>query len=127
VVTSAFPDAFIGAADQIDLGPGNDTLDLFGEVDSDQKHWDLKNFAGTENVVNISSLMVVTGNDGPNLLSFIDSDAQGVCTIIGNGGDDTIVGSLAVDSLSGGDGNDTIDGRGGGDSLDGGLGQNIVK
>lgn len=46
-------------------------------------------------------------------------------SLLGNGGNDTLLGGSAADTLNGGDGNDSLDGQGGPDAIEGGEGDDI--
>ena len=68
-----------------------------------------------------------TGNDtliGGPAGDFMNGDG-GNDLIFGNGGDDTILGGASADTINGGDGNDSIDGQGGPDVINSGSGDDL--
>jgi len=68
--------------------------------------------------------MTIIGNDGSNQIfgSFLEND-----TIIGNGGDDYLVGYGGNDLIEGGSGNDWLEGWYGIDTLKGGSGDDVIS
>ena len=134
----------IGGAgdDTLDGGEGNDTLTgglgqdlLIGGVAIDcivetrDSNMTLTNsslaFDGIveDTLINIEKV-VLTGGRSANV---IDASAfAGQTTLVGDDGNDTLIGGSAADSLDGGLGNDLLIGRGGNDLLSGGAGDDVL-
>jgi Ca2+-binding RTX toxin-like protein len=105
----------------IDGGAGIDTVFFAGSVadESALERADLADFPGFDNATKHSGTLI--GTDGPNRL-VVDGG-----TILGLGGNDTLIGGNYDDDLiSGGDGDDTIFGGGGNDTIDGGAGFDTI-
>jgi Ca2+-binding RTX toxin-like protein len=105
----------------IDGGPGRDTLDNANSAPV----LDLNLFKGIENLVNAAGQLVI-GTDAANYIAASPSSGAPV-TLRGNGGNDTIIGSLFADSLIGGDGDDVISAGGGNDTIYGGNGNDVIN
>jgi trimeric autotransporter adhesin len=99
---SPFPSAVgprIAGVEVIDVGDGNDVVDLTSALYS---YGDVTLLGGNGD----DTLWANTGND----------------ILQGGAGNDNLYGGAGTDQLLGGDGNDTLDGDGGSDTLIGGLG-----
>lgn len=73
------------------------------------------------------TLLGNTGNDtliGGPADDLLNADG-GSDSLLGNGGNDTLLGGSAADTLNGGDGNDSLDGQGGPDVIESGNGDDI--
>ena len=74
------------------------------------------------------TLLGNTGNDtliGGPAGDFMNG-GDGTDSISGNGGNDTILGGTGGDTINGGDGNDSINGQGGADVIDSGNGDDLL-
>ncbi|MBA2706958.1 MAG: calcium-binding protein [Gemmatimonadaceae bacterium] len=122
-------------------GAGNDIFDLNYEpglisggpgIDSVQPIYsavvtvvDMNRYSSVENAS--GNLQTVIGTDGPNLiLQTAERFQPGVPRLIGNGGNDIIVGGPGAEAIDGGSGDDLLQGGGGPDTLRGGDGDDIV-
>jgi Ca2+-binding RTX toxin-like protein len=134
----------LGLPISFDGGPGIDAIDL----SNGWRHlYDLGAYTSVEDAIRIGPDtgtdpsgdapigVTVMGTDGPDLISCQPtSDEVHDVTILGLGGDDTLVGSdgdpldstMGAESIDGGDGNDLIDGRGGDDTIVGGNGNDTI-
>jgi Ca2+-binding RTX toxin-like protein len=95
-VTSGDISALGNAQLIVDLGAGDDSIDLTGSMNSQLR-------------------LVATGGTGSDTIS----GGNGGDTIDGGGGNDVLTGNAGFDSIDGGDGNDTISGGNGNDALNG--------
>jgi Ca2+-binding RTX toxin-like protein len=118
---------FVGAPGFIDGGAGGDTIDL---SERDVPNLDLHDFVSVENVIGIHAHGTLIGTASANYFApppGVGSSPLPSVTIIGDGGNDTLIGSAARDRLDGGDGNDVISGGGGNDTIYGGNGNDIIN
>ena len=102
--------------DDLSGGGGIDRVSLGDDFDS----------VSSERIVRDQSVTLddVANDGGAGEGDNVRSDIEDVSTGTGN---DTILGSAAINFLSGSDGNDTITGGGGGDSLAGNLGDDTLN
>jgi Ca2+-binding RTX toxin-like protein len=107
----------------IDAGAGIDTLNLSVVHAQFNGTFDMRNYPGLENVDGIQFFLhTVIGNDLDNRITLIkDGDATSA-TVLGLGGNDTLISANGNDSLDGGEGNDSLIGGTGNDTLNGGNG-----
>ena len=128
--------------DTLDGGEGNDTLTgglgqdvLIGGVASDcvteTRDVDMKvtnsslSFGGVveDTLINVEKVCL-TGGSSANV---IDASAfSGAAMLVGDDGNDTLIGGIGADSLDGGAGNDLLIGGSGNDSLSGGAGDDVL-
>ncbi|MDA0586557.1 MAG: right-handed parallel beta-helix repeat-containing protein [Planctomycetota bacterium] len=95
-ITSGDASALGSAQLIVDLGAGDDSIDLTGSM-------------------NLQLRLVAEGSTGADTIS----GGNGSDTIDGGGGNDVLTGNAGFDSIDGGDGNDTISGGNGNDVLNG--------
>lgn len=113
----------IGRADfLVDLGAGNDTVDLTG---SNSSQFVL--FANGQ-----AGMDTITGGDGTDVISGGDDDdfldgANGDDTMDGGNGEDFLLGNRGNDNVDAGAGNDRIIGAAGADVLNGGDGDDCIR
>lgn len=104
IVYPATEEAFTPDQLVADMGPGTDAIDFAGS--NSVQTFDMHSDGSLENVLNAYGDVI--GNDLNNLITlgqFIPSGRS----VLGNGGNDTLVGSAGADStLNGGDGNDIL-------------------
>ena len=99
--------------DEIDGGPGVDTLDLSG----DASDWTIKLTLGSSAHGVIANVEGLLTGDG----------AEGNDTLDGLQGDDLLYGGAGSDSLRGGSGSDLLDGGTGSDALRGEAGNDVLS
>jgi len=144
-------DVMIGhASDVVKGGPGDDILTDFGtpgqildgETGNDTYRYDFT-AAGqfTLDLIVLNGGLVAQGglfypwgsieavdltmNEGNNAVSSFAFD--GTARVLGNGGNDTLIGGVGADYLDAGSGNDTVTGGGGADQILAGAGDDIVR
>jgi Ca2+-binding RTX toxin-like protein len=114
----------------IDGGSGIDTIHFSGSLEEEnaEESAGVSDFANFENAT--KTFGTLAGDEGPNQLTLF-----GPGTILGGGGNDTLVGTAedqlldggaGNDRLSGGPGDDTLDGGDGTDTTDGGPGNDVI-
>ncbi len=78
--------------------------------------------SGNNLTLNITNYVAVNGGAGADTVAILRSPLEYYAQLYGNGGNDTLTGSIGTDTIDGGTGNDTLTGNGGSDGLTGGAG-----
>lgn len=116
-----------GGNDALIGGQGIDRVDESGNLNFTLTDVALMSVGkgGSTDTLNEIESAFLTGGSGKNLLNAAGFTLGGV-TLLGAGGDDTLIGSSLADSLNGGAGNDAIIGGNGNDTLKGDAGNDTL-
>lgn len=79
----------------------------------------------TESPISDTGMISIAAGAGDDMIA-VDAAVTIPCSIIGQGGNDTILASSGADTIYGGDGNDLVYGNGGNDSLYGNFGDDSL-
>jgi Ca2+-binding RTX toxin-like protein len=105
-------------------GDASSNVGSFIEVDSETYRARLDGFPQQSFSKTSVSKVIFIGFEGDDEFT---NDTPVESLILGNGGNDTLIGGIGIDVVNGGDGDDTIQGFGGDDRLLGGLGADVIQ
>ncbi|MEQ9639869.1 MAG: FecR domain-containing protein [Alphaproteobacteria bacterium] len=105
--------------DDLDGGDGTDVLQATGDLQ-------LSGFGPANSIEQISIGGQLQGTGGANTFDLSATSLAGVTAINLQGGNDTLIGTIAGDVALGGAGNDSLSGRAGDDNLSGGAGNDLL-
>lgn len=105
-------------------GDASSNVGSFIEVDAETYRARLDGFPQQSFSRTSVSKVIFIGFEGDDEFT---NDTPVESLILGNGGNDTLIGGIGIDVVNGGDGDDTIQGFGGDDRLLGGLGADVIQ